>query len=108
MEDGFPSRVSGRTGQELTRIVQEALTNVRRHADAKHVRIKLGVEGDIAFAEVSDDGRGFPTGSPRSGVGRHSMQQRAVELGGELEIESEPGEGTRVRFRVPITRLVQG
>ncbi len=108
VEDGFPSRVSGRTGQELTRIVQEALTNVRRHAEARHVRVKLGVEGDIAFAEVSDDGRGFATGNPKIGVGRHSMHQRAQQLGGELEIESEPGEGTRVRLRVPISRIVQG
>ena len=94
VEDGFPSRVSGRTGQELTRIVQEALTNVRRHAGAGHVTVKLGIEGDIAFAEVADDGRGFATENPKIGIGRHSMHQRAVQMGGELEIESEPGEGT--------------
>ena len=81
VEDGFPSRVPGKTGQELTRIIQEALTNVRRHVDARHVRVKLGIEGDIAFAEVFDNGRGFPIESPRLGVGRHSMQQRALELG---------------------------
>jgi len=108
VEDGFPSRVSGRTGQELTRIVQEALTNVRRHAEARHVRVELGVEGGVACVEVSDDGRGFATGSPKIGVGWHSMHQRALEIGGELQIESEPGEGTRVRFRVPISRLIQG
>jgi PAS domain S-box-containing protein len=108
VEDGFPSRVSGRTGQELTRIVQEALTNVRRHAGAGHVTVKLGVEGDLAFAEVADDGRGFATENPKIGIGRHSMHQRAVQMGGELEIESEPGEGTRVRLQVPISRLVQG
>ena len=108
VEDSFPSRVSGRTGQELTSIVQEMLTSVRRHAEASHVSVKLGVEGETAFAEVSDDGRGFATGSPNIGVGRHSMQGRALEIGGDLEIESEPGEGTRVRLRVLISRLVQG
>ncbi|MDQ4127910.1 MAG: PAS domain S-box protein [Actinomycetota bacterium] len=108
VEDEFPSSVSGRTGQELTRIVQEALTNVRRHAEAGHARVRLGVEGGLAYVEVSDDGRGFDTGSPRIGVGQHSMQGRALELGGELEVESEPGRGTRVRFQIPISRLVQG
>jgi len=108
VEDGFPSRVSGRTGREFTRIVQEALTNVRRHAEASHVSVKLGVEGEAAFAEVCDDGRGFVPGSQNIGIGQHSMQGRALEIGGELEVESEPGEGTRVRLRVPISRLVQG
>nr|MDP9479941.1 PAS domain S-box protein [Actinomycetota bacterium] len=103
---GFPSGVSGRVSQELTRIVQEALTNVRRHAEASHVRVELGAEGDLAYVEVSDDGRGFAPESSRIGVGRHSMQGRALEIGGELAIESEPGGGTRVRVGIPISRLV--
>lgn len=69
-----PVQGVGEDGQELTRTVQEALTNVRRHAGAKHVRIKLGVEGDLAFAEVSDDGRGFATENPKIGIGWHSIQ----------------------------------
>ncbi|MDP9411707.1 MAG: PAS domain-containing sensor histidine kinase, partial [Actinomycetota bacterium] len=104
--EGFPSGVSGRVSQELTRIVQEALTNVRRHAEASHVRVELGAEGDLAYVEVSDDGRGFAPESSRIGVGRHSMQGRALEIGGELAIESEPGGGTRVRVGIPISRLV--
>ena len=107
VEDGFPPVPSGRVGRELTRIVQEALTNVRRHAEAGHVRVRLGLEGEAAVVEVSDDGRGFSVEGQRAGIGLHSMQGRALELGGALEIESEPGRGTRVRCSLPQARLVE-
>jgi signal transduction histidine kinase len=106
--DGFPARLSERTGQELTRLVQEALTNVRRHAEADHVRVELGTDGEAAYVEVSDDGRGFDPHSAGTGIGRQSMGQRALELGGELTVESAPGEGTRVRFSIPLSRLARG
>ena len=102
--DGFPTEISERAGRELIRVVQEALTNVRRHADARRVRVELGADGDLAYVEVTDDGRGFDTREPRTGVGQHSMRQRAWELGGELEVESEPGRGTRVRLTAPTLR----
>lgn len=60
----------------------------------------LRAEGEDLVAEVSDDGRGFGAGSA-PGVGLRSMQERASALGGELEVESEPGKGTTVRVRVP-------
>ncbi|MGH3145642.1 MAG: PAS domain S-box protein [Rubrobacter sp.] len=107
IDDGFPSRVSAKTGRELARIVQEALTNVRRHAEARHARVELSLEGEVACVEVSDDGRGFAPGSQKAGVGRHSMQARALEIGGELWIASEPGGGTRVTCRVPVSLLIQ-
>jgi PAS domain S-box-containing protein len=106
--DGFPARLSERTGQELTRLVQEALTNVRRHAEADHVRVELGTDGEAAYVEVSDDGRGFDPHSAGTGIGRQSMGHRALELGGELTVESAPGEGTRVRFSIPLSRLARG
>ena len=85
------------------RIVQEALTNVRRHSGARHARVELGVEREALYAEVRDDGRGFDPGLTRwAGVGRHSMRQRALGLGGEVELWSEPGRGTRVLCRVPL------
>src|SRR5215207_5191783 len=106
--DGFPTHLSERTGQEITRLVQEALTNVRRHAGAGHVRVELGTDGTLAFVEVSDDGRGFDPRSAGTGIGRQSMGQRARELGGELDVQSAPGEGARIRFSVPISRLSRG
>ncbi|HSK86623.1 MAG TPA: PAS domain S-box protein [Rubrobacter sp.] len=108
VEDDFPSRLPNRAGQELTRLVQEALTNVRRHAKANHVRVELGLDGQFAYVEVSDDGCGFDSGRATIGMGRQSMRHRALELGGEFSVESAPGEGTRVRFSIPVTRLVKG
>jgi PAS domain S-box-containing protein len=106
--DGFPTHLSERTGQEITRLVQEALTNVRRHAEAGHVRVELGTEGTLAFVEVSDDGRGFDPKSAETGIGRQSMGQRARGLRGELDVQSAPGEGARIRFTIPISRLSGG
>src|SRR5215203_2239968 len=108
VEDDFPARLPNKTGQELTRLVQEALTNVRRHAEAKHVRVELGLDGGLAYVEVSDDGCGFDSERATTGIGRQSMRHRALELGGEFSVESAPGEGTRVRFSIPVTRLVKG
>jgi PAS domain S-box-containing protein len=108
VDDGFPTHVSERKGQEITRLVQEALTNVRRHAGAGHVRVELGTDGGLAFVEVSDDGRGFDPNSAGTGMGRHSMGQRALELGGGLDVQSAPGEGTRVRLFLPLSHLRRG
>jgi two-component system, NarL family, sensor histidine kinase UhpB len=57
---------------------------------------------------VSDDGRGFDPQSAGTGIGRQSMGQRALELGGELDVQSAPGEGARVRLSIPISRLTRG
>jgi PAS domain S-box-containing protein len=108
VDDDFPARLPDRTGQELTRLVQEALTNVRRHAEARRVRVELGLEGEIAYVQVSDDGRGFDAANASTGIGQQSMSQRAHQLGGELSVESAPGKGTRVRFLIPVSRLVEG
>ena len=101
VEEGFPRTLAGRVGTELVRIIWEALNNARRHSQAKNVRVVLGVEGNDCWAEVVDDGQGFEPRSSRRGVGMSSMQERAEALGGEVEVESEPGKGTRVLVRLP-------
>ncbi len=106
--ENFPTRLPDKTGQELTRLVQEALTNVRRHAEAGHVRVELGLDGGLAYVEVSDDGRGFDPERVMTGIGRQSMNHRALELGGNLSVRSAPGEGTRVRVSIPLSRLATG
>jgi signal transduction histidine kinase len=87
--------------KEFLRVVQEALTNARRHSGAKNVRVSLRAEGDDLVAEVADDGRGYGPGDT-PGIGLVSMRERAAVLGGELEVGSKAGEGTIVRLRIPV------
>jgi two-component system nitrate/nitrite sensor histidine kinase NarX len=86
---------------QLLRIVQEALANARKHADAHAVRIMVNFDGEELTLLVEDDGVGFeqaPSGKPGEHIGLSIMQERALRMGGELRIESEPGEGTRVEM----------
>jgi signal transduction histidine kinase len=96
-----PSALLGETGTQVSRVLQEALTNARRHSGAKRVSVSLRTEGEDLLIEVSDDGAGFGT-DVQPGVGFASMRERAALGGGEVEIESEEGRGTSVRLRVPL------
>lgn len=100
VEEGFPETLSTEIDTELVKIVQEALNNARRHSAAKDLRVDLTLERDVYRIEVSDDGRGFEPASVRSGVGLSSMRERAESIGGRLKIESEEGQGTKVRIWV--------
>jgi DNA-binding NarL/FixJ family response regulator/signal transduction histidine kinase/PAS domain-containing protein len=104
--EGLPPHPLGRKDPELLRILQEALTNTRRHSGAENVSVSLGVEGSKIWAEVEDDGRGFEVGSV-PGMGLRSMHERARALGGTLQVESGPG-GTRVRFALATDKGPQG
>ncbi len=84
------------------RIVQEALTNVVRHARARTCLIRLVASGDELQVEVVDDGVGLPE-SPRPGVGLRSMEERAAELGGSCTVGRASPTGTRVSFRLPLS-----
>ena len=92
------------------RILQEALTNVRKHAAAHRVRVVLDVIGAGLRLRVDDDGRGLPAsvdgdGWPRYGL--RSMRERAVALGGSLELEPRD-HGTRVELLLPLASTVSG
>lgn len=88
---------------EALRIVGEALTNVRRHADATVVRVRGAVDRGAVILEVRDNGRGFEPASLGGGTyGVAGMRERAAQIGGELEIDSAPRQGTSVRLRVPV------
>jgi signal transduction histidine kinase len=84
------------------RIVQEALTNIVRHADASCSIVRLEV-GDMLLVEVTDDGKGLPP-TVQAGVGLTSMHERAAELGGSCDIEPGQKGGVWVRARLPLTR----
>src|SRR3989440_2052024 len=94
------------TKQDIYRIAQEALHNLVKHSRAKHASLRLRVDRDALTMEVADDGEGFdPSRSYPGHFGLPSMRERAQSRGGELQIESRPGEGTTVRVRVPIPAL---
>lgn len=87
----------------LFRILQEALTNIARHAQAHTVELRLEVEGESLCLTIGDDGRGFAVNGerPRS-FGLVGMHERALMLNGTLAIDSRPGEGTTLTVRVPL------
>jgi signal transduction histidine kinase len=84
------------------RIVQEALTNVVRHAHAGYCVVRLTIDDELEL-EISDDGVGLPMGH-HPGVGLNSMRERAAELGGTCVVESAPSGGTRVLARLSLLR----
>jgi signal transduction histidine kinase len=93
---------------QLVRIVQEALSNVRKHSGALHVRVVVEADEESVGVEIVDDGHGFDpllpdrTGWPRLGL--QTMRERAQAIGGVFEVVSAPGEGTRVAVHVPVTK----
>lgn len=98
-----PLDVGPETATAVFRILQETLTNVARHAAASEVEVRLaGENGDLAL-EVHDNGKGFLPDPPAhaKSLGILGMQERALLLGGELNISGVPGEGTTVRVRIP-------
>lgn len=90
----------------LYRVLQEALSNVVRHAGAANVRVRLRKRAGFVEAIVEDDGRGFSVDEAlrdeRGGLGLFGMKERASYVGGTVAIHSEPGTGTRVRATIPI------
>lgn len=89
----------------IFRMVQEGLRNVAKHADAKHVKVSVEVDEQVARAVVEDDGRGFSRNgsSGREHMGLSLLTDLAEEAGGRLTIDSRPGQGTRLILEVPVT-----
>lgn len=90
---------------QTTRILQEAITNVRKHAQRDAVSIRMENQGNFLAIEIEDFGKGFTLSEfsgKRAGVGLQVMQERAQSIRGELKIISQPGEGTKINLRVPI------
>jgi PAS domain S-box-containing protein len=92
------------TATGLFRILQEALTNVTRHANAAAVRVELWAANDTVCLEISDDGQGIPDADVAhgDGLGIMGMRERAILLGGALEIGTQHPSGTRVSVWAPI------
>lgn len=87
---------------QLVRIVQEALANVRKHAQAHHAQVRLAARSGCLCVTVADDGIGFDGQAVRSHFGLQTMRERAQSVGGGLTIASQPGEGTQVELWLPL------
>jgi signal transduction histidine kinase len=88
---------------DLVQVVREAVSNVRRHARARNCWIVLTPSDRGTTLTIRDDGTGFDLSTPRDGRGLKNMRDRVQLLGGDLEVESEPGSGTTLRFLLPPT-----
>lgn len=101
-EDAFQPAV----GLQLMRVVQEALSNARRHGGASKVEVTVGTNGSQAHITITDDGKGFDRNGPGGADGSHFgltfMRERMYQLGGSIAIESQPGAGTVLTLDVPV------
>ncbi|HET9879550.1 MAG TPA: ATP-binding protein [Candidatus Limnocylindria bacterium] len=103
--DGELPTLSTRTQAEVLRIVQEALNNVRKHADATAVRVALVAEAASLRVTIVDNGRGFdPRTEVGSGFGMESMRQRAALIGAEIDVDARPQDGTRLALTIPLSQ----
>jgi len=107
--DDAADRLSPLAAFQLFRIIQEALTNVRKHAGTRKASVDLTVVApDHLRVVIADDGKGFTPGSQKNGkarpLGLTSMRERAEALGGTIHVSSQPGSGTLVTATVPIPR----
>ncbi len=104
--EGPVNEIPTDVGVQLLRIVQESLANVRKHAQARHVFIRLSHNERAVELYIEDDGVGFDPRQPRhrSRVGLSSIRERAEKLGGTLTLSSQQGAGTRILVVIPNRR----
>lgn len=81
------------------RVAQEALSNALHHAGARRIQVELSGEGETLELRVRDDGSGFDSGQSAPGLGLAGMRERALLIGGTLDVRSHPGDGTEVTLR---------
>lgn len=107
-EHTFDPRIS----VQLLRVIQEALTNARSHGKAATVRIEIERSDGWVHIGIADDGSGFdPAAAAEVGRGHFGlgfMRERMAEVGGNIEVDSRPGGGTRVRLKAPLSREQEG
>ncbi|HEY1689510.1 MAG TPA: GAF domain-containing sensor histidine kinase [Solirubrobacteraceae bacterium] len=110
-ELGGDGRLDAELESTVYRVIQEALTNVSKHAKATSATIAVSVAGGVMRASVTDDGQGIqdsgarqrtPEEELKGGFGMSGMRERAELVGGELGFESQPGRGTTMRLTVPL------
>ena len=100
-ERGAADQLSTNQAVQVTQIARTALANSLRHAQARHVNVRLRERDGKVCLEVTDDGVGFDGAAVSGGLGLKTMRSRASEAGGTIEVESKPGRGTRIVVEIP-------
>ena len=104
---GRETRLPSYSEVSIFRMVQELLNNVQKHAHANHIQVVLDFQDEMVVASVEDDGSGFDVEEiqkaiqQRKGLGLHTIEERAEMLGGQVQIDSHIGRGTKVRIEIP-------
>jgi two-component system, NarL family, sensor histidine kinase LiaS len=88
--------------QAIYRIIQESLANIARHSQASRVDVSLAYSPECVEVVVADNGRGFDVNQRVRGMGLRSIRDRVGSIRGSLQIQSEPGQGTRVSIQLPV------
>jgi signal transduction histidine kinase len=101
-------RLPAEVEDTVYRLVQETLTNVVKHAEARRVAIALSAREGTVELEIADDGRGFDPAAATGGFGLIGMRERVALAGGTFQLDTAPGAGTRVAVTVPIARGTPG
>jgi len=96
-----PKRMKLETEQALYRMIQESLANVARHSQAKDVNVSLTFNKQTVQLIVADNGVGFDVKHKATGIGLRTIKERAESIGGNLQIESQPGQGTKLTITSP-------
>lgn len=103
-ESGYARKLSPDAQLAVFRVVQEAVSNAVKHAEAKLVKVKLMYVDDRMLLTVKDDGKGFdPSKTPVGHYGLLNMRERANKIGAEMIVDSRPGEGTQISFSIPLS-----
>ncbi|MFF5209621.1 GAF domain-containing protein [Streptosporangium sp. NPDC000396] len=106
LEGPLDSKVPPEVAEHLLAVLREALSNIVRHAKASQADVRAEVNNDRFTLVVRDNGIGLSEGGRRSGL--RNLQERALQLGGSFEIESSPGDGTRLTWSVPLGEASPG
>ena len=88
----------------IYRMVQEALTNIARHADVKEAKVSISMDNQLVKLRVEDQGAGFDMEAQSQGVGLRGMRERVLALKGDINVISAPGQGTRIEVTLPAVK----
>jgi two-component system sensor histidine kinase UhpB len=112
--DSFSGRLNAQAERSIFSIIQEAIGNIKKHAQAQHVWINVVERDDELLIGVRDDGKGFSVDwlvaeyDDRGSLGMLTMRERAEAVGGFLSIQSLPGAGTTILVQAPLSQLRDG